>query len=638
MKECRIDLKASNFFITKSLKSIRIMKFIPRIAIFLTFTCFTGVTTAIEKPNIIIFYVDDLGWQDLEKVNDVGAPCPYKTPNIIKLASKGMNLPHGYSPAPSCAPSRAAILSGLHPAMTAYTHVTAATIPLKGDKNEFQEPFLGDYYDLSHPMLSDVLKKNGYTTGHYGKWHIGLNATAYGFEHVNQTRGIHSKTDDRTKDFASVGDAKYPLSKKKYPPISADFPEGISYPKDDLTDAALAFVKEHKEEPFFLNFCHWMVHWPVLTRNGELLEYYCKQMGQPFPPKPGDMTLEGQQNPYFAAMVTTVDWSLGRLMDVLEQTDDPRHPGKKLIETTYIFFTSDNGGAEKRGKEIISDNYPLKKGKKYTDEGGVRVPLMVAGPGIEPGSESLELINQLDFFPSILKLTDSEFDADKRAQLSGLDVSPVLLGNAKEVVNEEGVKRESLFWHFPHNKMRAAIRKNDFKLYRNYTSNDYNLFRLYKDGKREDLEENNDLIADPQYKAVKDTMIAELNTNLSKNNAVMPYLNPEFKRAKLPVGKLASSEFTSPTEATLHLAKDSPKAVEAFALFYKDGSEGEKAKKNGNYGKGDPKISYQVKIPAQLSEDGLQVKVKVPEAVHGVQFFVVDENNYGHYSEQITRK
>ena len=141
---------------------------------------------------------------------------------------------------------------------------------------------------------------------------------------------------DRTTDFATVDDKKYPLSKEKYPPLSNKNPDGISYPYDELTESALQFMEESKDGPFFLNVCHWMVHWPMVTRNGELLEHYCNKFGQPFPPNKGDMKLPGQQNPYFASMTTSVDWSLGRLVDYLEKTDDPRSPGKKLAETTYI--------------------------------------------------------------------------------------------------------------------------------------------------------------------------------------------------------------------------------------------------------------------------------------------------------------
>ena len=351
-----------------------------------------SLASALEKPNIIIFYVDDLGWQDVG-LNDLDAECPYETPNLNKLAAMGMNFTQAYSPAPSCSPSRAGIITGQHPAQLGFTHVDLGKITEGRPKDQFLSPYLDQHLNFDHLTLADAMKDNGYKTGHVGKWHIGPNADNYGFEFVDHSRGVHRGMKDRTKDFSTAKDKQYPLSQEKYFPFSDKKPDGISYPYDQLTESALQFMTENKSEPFFLNMWHWMVHWPVLTRNGELLEYYCDKMGQPFPPKPGDMTLPGQQNPYFASMVTTVDWSLGRVMDYLNNTADPRNPGKKLIETTYIFFSSDNGGAEKKAKEIISDNFPLKYGKTNTEEGGVRVPMVVAGPGVTQGSRFDGLVN-----------------------------------------------------------------------------------------------------------------------------------------------------------------------------------------------------------------------------------------------------
>ncbi len=589
-----------------------------------------AVAAPVEQPNIIIFYVDDLGWQDVEKLNDLGDPCPYETPNLIKLADLGMSFSQGYSPAPTCAPSRAGIITGQHPAKLRYTHVTGASIPKAAKDQEFQEPFLGAYLDLDHLTLADALKQNGYRTGHFGKWHNGLNASAYGFESVNQTRGIHRGMGDRTKDFATANDRKYPLGKEKYPPFSKDFPEGISYPYDELTEEALKFVLESKEEPFFLNLCHWMVHWPMLTRNGQLLEYYCKKFGQPFPPKKGDMTLPGQQNPYFASMVTSVDWSLGRLMELLKTTDDPRNPGKKLIDTTYVFFTSDNGGAEIRGKEILSDNFPLKAGKKHTDEGGIRVPLVVVGPGIPAGTESATMINQLDFFPTILTLTSSKIPAAAYAKLSGLDITPVLSGKATEVFDATGNKRQSLFWHFPHNAQRAAIRKGDFKLYRHFQTGEYSLYRLYNNGAYADIEERENLSANPEFAGVLKELSEELNRNLVENNAELPHRNPAFKDATLPCAKIKSVAFgRGDSKALLKLDTKAPKAAEAYILYYPAGEAGGGEHDKGeDFSKADPAIGYRVKIPAQISAGGYEVSAPVPAEVARVQFFIVDENRY----------
>jgi len=509
--------------------------------------------SALEKPNIIIFYVDDLGWQDVQ-LNDLDAPCPYDTPNLIKLAESGMNITQGYSPAPTCAPSRAGIITGQHPAKIGMTHVDLGVMKKYADDQPLVAPYLQGPLDLTLLTLADAMKANGYLTGHSGKWHVGLDAASYGFEVVNQERGVHRGMNDRTKDFATAKDKKYPLSKQKFPPVSKKKPKGISYPYDEVTDSAIQFMSGSQDKPFFLNLCHWMVHWPMLTRNGELLEYYCDKLGQPFPPKPGAVELPGQQNPYFASMVTTVDWSLGRIVDFLETTDDPRHPGKKLIETTYLFFTSDNGGAEIKGKEILSDNAPLKYGKKHAEEGGVRVPMVIVGPGIAPGSRYDGLVNQLDYFPTILELTDSTIAESDHKKLSGLDITPVLKGESEEILDAEGVAREHLFWHFPHNvaAMKSSIRSGDFKLYKRYATDDYELYRLYNNGERNDFEEANDLAGDPEFAPVVERLGAVLDSELKANNAEGPWLNPSFAGHKKPSSKISSQSFDSSSrQATL---------------------------------------------------------------------------------------
>ena len=592
------------------------------------------------RPNIIIFYVDDLGWQDVEQLNDMDEPCPYETPNLLKLAARGLNFSQAYSPAPTCGPSRAAIITGQHPAKLGFTHVTAASIPKPDKRQEFHEPFLGAHLNLDQLTLADALKENGYRTGHFGKWHVGLNATAYGFESVNQTRGVHRGNFDRTKDFATADGKNYPLSQEKYSPFSAKFPEGISYPQDELTDSAIQFITESKDEPFFLNLCHWMVHWPVLTRNGELLEHYCDKLGQPFPPKPGAMKLPGQQNPYFASMVTTVDWSLGRVVDYLEATDDPRNPGKKLIETTYVFFTSDNGGAEIKGKEIISDNFPLKNGKKWCDEGGIRVPLVVTGPNIAAGSESATMVNQLDFFPTILSLSTTQIAEDDMVKLSGLDISNVLKNESQEVIDANGQPRESLFWHFPHNSMRAAIRKGDFKLYRHFQTETHSLYRLYENGQPADIEEQQDLSSNTEYASVLEELSSELNQNLEENNAVLPHRNPFYGDATEPSAKFTGTDFDAASStAILTLDADSPKATSASILYLQaEGFNAKRHKRSADFSKGDPSVGYQIKIPATISPDGYTISASVPTEVTRVRFLVVDEKNYQHFTEPTPTK
>ena len=655
------------------------MKYAPPIFLFalIIFSSLFRATEASEPttpvPNVIIFYVDDLGWQDVE-LNDLDAPCPYETPNIKKLAQSGMNFTQAYSPAPTCSPSRAGIISGQHPAKIKLTHVDLGSTKPSRASERLVAPYLQSHLDLDILTIADAMNQNGYRTGHVGKWHVGLTAKSYGFDFVNQTRGIHRGVDDRTKDFATADDKKYPLSKIKYPPISDKNPDGISYPFDELTESAIQFMDESKDKPFFLNVCHWMVHWPMLTRNGELLEHYCDKFGQPFPPAKGDMTLPGQQNPYFASMTTSVDWSLGRLVDYLEKTDDPRSPGKKLIETTYIIFTSDNGGAEIRGKEILSDNAPLKYGKKHAEEGGIRVPMIVTGPGVANGSQFNGLVNQLDCFPTILNLTQSTITPENFAELSGLDISPVLKGTAQTVTNADGVKRKHLFWHFPHNgkpAMKSAIREGDFKLYKRYFTDDYELYRLYQDGQRLDLEEQNNLVTDPAYESIVKRMAATLDAELKANNAELPYLNPAYNERDTEPAKLKEAGFDSAERlAKISITNGGPNIAEAYVIYQSGAAKSKNRKKGRGESKADSKQKKRearklarqsqkssekpadgasesaldsddkhgseingMKQPVTIATDGQSLTAKIPAEVKAYRFLIIDSNNFLQYSD-----
>lgn len=588
---------------------------------------------AAEQPNVIIFYVDDLGWQDVQ-LNDLDDPCPYETPNLVKLAESGMSFSQAYASAPSCSPSRAGLLTGQHPAKIGITHVWLGQI----EKGPRPAPYVAPYLDahLNRDLLTigDAMQQNGYKTGHVGKWHVGLTASEYGFDYVDHSRGVHRGMGDRTKDFATATDRQYPLSSEKYSPVSEKKPEGISYPYDQVTESALKFMEESKDGPFFLNMWHWMVHWPVLTRNGDLLEYYCDKMGYPFPLKPGVMTRAGQQNPYFGAMVTTVDWSLGRVVDYLKKTDDPRHPGKKLIETTYLFFSSDNGGAEQHAKETISDNYPLKYGKTRTEEGGVRVPMVVVGPTIPAGAHFDGLVNQLDYFPTILKLAGAQIAAEHQKELSGLDISPVLAGLAQNVVDGEGAERTSLFWHFPHNHwstMKSAIREGDFKLYKQHASGSYELYRLYKNGVRTDLEEQIDLAGDPEYAPVVKRLADHLDASLEENHARGPYRNPDYSPKPKPSAAIAESTFDpSDRQARLRLDPTGPAIAKASLLYLPD--PGSKNVPRGPHGGGEvpdpdaPQIGVQ--MPAKISADGYSAAATIPEGVAAYRFILVDTNEF----------
>ena len=583
----------------------------------------------ITQPNVIIFYVDDLGWQDTQ-LNDIDVATPWETPNMLELASQGMNFSQAYSAAPTCAPSRAGIISGQHPAKLQLTHVDGAKIPTDRKHDKTIAPFFNNHLTSQTLTIAKALQQNGYRTGQIGKWHLGKyqqqGPLANGFDYAFEDRGVHRKSKDRSKVFAGNGPKeKYRLSKEKYAPFSDKNPQGISYPLDLVTEKAIEFVDNSKDKPFFLYLAHWMVHYPIVTQNRALLEHYTDKLGIDFPQDKSVHTTPGQSNPYYGAMVSTVDWSLGRLMSYLKATDDPRHVGKKLIETTYIFLTSDNGGMERHGKEIITDNFPLDQGKQYAQEGGIRVPMVVSGPNVVQESSYQGLVNQLDYFPTILKLTNSSISADDQQKLSGLDISAVLAGQSDVIVDNAGQVRKSLFWHFPHgtdDRKQSAIRQGDFKLYLNHVDGSFELYRLYQDGKRADLEERFNLTEQAEFSPVVKELKDNLAVLLKDNNAEYPNLNPHYKgklagKNKVPV--ISSADFSAKNQtAVVNLTANRTTVASAYVL----GKLSENWRANNR-----PRVTY-TKIAASVSDNGAVVSAKIPTNIKEYLFVLIDENNF----------
>ena len=605
----------------------------------LTFFCSNPIISQeidnLIKPNIIIFYADDLGWQDVQ-LNDLDAPCAWDTPNIAALAKDAINFTNAYSPAPTCAPSRAALLSGLHPAKTGITNVSGGGIPKAQRGSKYIHPYFPEGIMPEHFTIAEALKTNGYKTGHVGKWHAGAleiqKSTNQGFDFAHESRGAHQgprKPATRLTKFAtnSASDP-FRLSKDKYFPFTKESPKGISYPKDAVTENALKFINQSKEEPFFLYLAHWMVHYPIHSKNRALLDYYCDKLGVELPEVDTEWTKEGQNNPYFGAMVTTLDWSLGRVVDLLKKTDDPRNPGKKLYETTYIFFSSDNGGAETRKAEVMSDNAPLDKGKKYSEEGGIRVPMLIAGPSIPKEKTKDVLINQLDFYPTILNLTNSTIPSKYSADLDGLDISNVLLSNKNEVKDTKGKPREDLWWHYPYGddvKNQSAIRSGDYKLYKNFNSGKYVLHRLYKDGKRYDLEEQNDIAA--QSPKIVKRLAAKLEKYLKDYDAKLPYKSitgvkdssDKEKLAFIPVVTTDVYDAAS-RKVSIQLERGRSKVIESYALIKISDKPRAKGRKK-------LKTTY-IEVPLEASKDKLKYTFNVPKETHACGVVFIDENRF----------
>ncbi|MGJ8639715.1 MAG: sulfatase [Opitutaceae bacterium] len=486
-----------------------------------------------EKPNVVVLLTDDLGWQDVD-CYDIDDKNAYVTPNIDALAQKGVLFWRAYSPAPTCAPSRCAIVSGVHPARAQKTHIKGGTPPQAlTPQSRMMSPWFSARTPVGDYTIASAMKDNGYTTGHVGKWHISYSepkATELGFDTSYGSRISKAKMKDRLADFATTAkDDPYRL-------------DSNGFPFNQTTENALKFVTDNKDEPFFIYYATWLVHAPIQTRSKELLEKYAREMGiDPKDKKSFSGSTTGQINPFYAAMVEELDYNIGRFLNYLETTDDPRWPGHKLIDNTYIIFTSDNGGTEGKSYERYTDNNPLDLGKTSIKEGGTRVPFIVTGPNIPAGVQSNVIINGLDIYPTTLSMAKA---AQPAKQLDGLDLFPLLTTDPQDaqlVKDQAGNTRDSMMWHFPHTALESSIIMGDFKLIKNYDSlnnpskEPFELYQLYAttDGnpQRVDLEEAKNL-ADNMPEKVK-SMDRALSTQLTEMRASYPYYNPNSKE-KLP--------------------------------------------------------------------------------------------------------
>ena len=536
------------------------------------FSAAVAETERPAKPNVVLIVTDDLGWQDV-KCYDIDDPSAYDTPNLDAFAKKGVMFWQAYSPAPTCSPSRVAILSGIHPARGQKTHVVGGHPP---NANSVNSKMMDPWYSGRMPedtfTLAKAMKANGYVTGHAGKWHIAIDHHAFpqpkdvGFDYTRSSRGAHRRMKDRLSGFATTAeDDPYRLDEN-------------GFPFHQNQEDALNFIREHKAEPFFLYYCTWLVHSPIITRNETLLKKYVERMGVD-PAKPNGKSVSGQTNPFYGAMVESLDYYMGQTFAYLDTTEDPRWPGHMLSENTYVIFTSDNGGMEGGSKERYTDNNPLDRGKSSAKEGGTRVPLMIAGPGIPSGVQTDVMANGLDFYPTILSLTNSEWPKNKK--LDGCDLEPLLHGDPTDptlVKNPDGSVRDTMMWHFPHGSAKeSTFRVGDYKLIRNYdyVGNEHTpqleLFELYKtvDGnqQRVDIEENKNLAQSMPEKTQE--MNQKLTQMLTEMDASYPSYNPNYKR-DLPNKQNVPTEISvRETDGKVHVTyQENGSKVQRAQLIY----------------------------------------------------------------------
>lgn len=585
------------------------------------------------QPNVVMILVDDLGWQDV-KCYDVDEPSPMETPNLDALAGRGVQYWQAYSPAPTCAPSRAAILSGMHPARAQMTHVSGGKPPSPHHPTGWT--MLSPWYSGSMPAervtIAEALKAHGYVTGHSGKWHVAMNHHGYpqpedqGFDYTRNSRGVQQRMQpDRLTGFATADEGD---------PFRLD---SNGYPFDQTHADAMTFLRENHGEPFFLYYATWLVHGPILMRSEALLRKYEAKLGVTLTDEHKDTwKLDGQTNPFYCAMVEQLDYYLGQLFDYLNTTEDPRWPGHMLVENTYIMFTSDNGGMRGSPNEIYTDNTPLRRGKISVREGGTRVPLIITGPGVPAGVESDVMVNGLDFYPTLLSLTGA--DQPEGTQFDGLDLSKSLLSDPTDpslIREADGSVRDTMLWHFPNSaELASSIRIGDYKLIQNYNHGEselpeFELYRLYDSTSgrevRVDIEEGHNLVESMPEKA--EQLKARMTEMLTEMEASYPYWNPRAYRApetrKHVPEVLAQKQKGQELEFTVQL----------------NGAELKRADLIYTTNAGD-RYEEWFRAPATIVEPG-RVRAELPEGATHYYLNLVDENNFlvSHpYLDQIEKR
>lgn len=451
----------------------------------LIMTCLLARPGFSSPPNIVFFYIDDLGWSDLGcQGSDF-----YQTPNIDRLAADGMVFTDAYACAPNCAPSRACLLSGQY---TPRHGIFTVGDPKRGN-HRFRklEPIPNKTVLDDHFVTwAEALDTNGYTSASMGKWHLGSDPVSQGFD-----------LNIAGREWGSPGGGGY-HSPYRYPNLKNETPG--TYLTDQLTDEAIRFIQARHETPFCLYLTHYAVHTPIQAK-AEVVKRYA---GRP----PG----KHHSNAKYAAMIESVDDSVGRILKCLEELH--------LSDRTLVLFYSDNGGYGG-----ATSNHPLRGAKGMLYEGGIRVPLIVRWPGItKPGSRCDEPVIGVDLYPTLLEVTQTRPPADYEPD--GRSLVP-LLKNASADLN-----REAIYWHFPcylqgsgdphggpfRTTPAGAIRKGRFKLIEWFETGRTELYDL-----SQDISEASDLSR--QLPDVHASLLADLRAWRTTVQAPVPTTpNPLF--------------------------------------------------------------------------------------------------------------
>ena len=434
------------------------------------------------KPNFIVILMDDLGWADLSCYGSKF----YETPNLDRLAATGIKFTNGYAACPVCSPSRASIMTGKFAARVGVTNYLPGKHQLPYSK--LLPPESKQFLDLKETTVAEVLKAAGYTTAHVGKWHLGP-TPEYWPEKQGFDVNIGGSNSGMPKSFF------YPQWKGN-PPIDGRDGE---YLTDRLTNDAIEFIRTNKARPFFLYLAHYAVHVPIEAKEEIVKKYRAKL-------RPG----QAQDDPVYAAMIESMDESVGRIVRTLEEL--------RLSENTVVIFTSDNGGlsAPEWKLKPVTSNAPLREGKGHIYEGGIREPFIVKWPGVKPRIDNTPVCS-VDILPTLADAAGAS--RDLYSNVDGVSLISLIR-------DRKPLAERPLFWHYPHysnqlGRPAGAVRQGDFKLVELYENNRLELYNLAKD-----IGEKNNL-ADKMPDKTKQ-LHAMLKDWRASVGAQMPTANPNY--------------------------------------------------------------------------------------------------------------
>ena len=486
------------------------------IAIGLLSLAWAAPEAAAERPpNVVLILVDDLSWADLGCYGSTF----HETPNLDALAKSGALFTDAYAASPVCSPTRASILTGKYPSRIGMSYLAGTNGP-HGSTHKLVPPPVVRNLAPEETTLAEALRSAGYATAHVGKWHL----QCHGVKNTDNFPEKHGfDINIAGKNTGQPGSYHFPYKSEQNPDtdiLGMEDGQPGDYLTDALTTKAIGFMKDHADKPFFLNLWYYTVHTPIEPRQDKLEKYTAKAKSlgldtskPPLIPDHQSLTKPRQDNPAYAAMVESLDENVGRLMAELDRLG--------LKDDTIIVFLSDNGGLSTgSGTTYPACNLPLRAGKAWLYEGGIRSPLLISYPQkIKAAQRLSEPVVSTDIFPTILGLAGLPAMPDQH--VDGVNLAPLLEGKTSKLA------REAIFFHFPHyhhiNTMgpSGAIRAGDYKLIEVFETGKKELYNL-----REDIGESHDLASE------KPELVAKLSRLLEQwrqdSGSKMATLNPDY--------------------------------------------------------------------------------------------------------------